>query len=306
MLNILSKVKWTKFRNYSGARISGTVPYKLPDPSTLLERSVWLTAQTESGGKFGSVMSYDGSGMTAGLHQAIAVYPREIRESDGNPLDDQGELWALLCDIKKVAPLIVDPLEIALLDVGWKLSEGHLYFTDNRPVPGPIIRDEFTPIDGIVPRWGESWGSAKGWALLFHDVFASPATFVAQVEFGKRHFVKISKRRVPGHTETVERVLFGPAGLQDTPTDPKDPMDLTAAVFFSFCVNAPGQALRDFSMAWAAAGNSADYFPRSLMRRFGMSGFANWKERYKRTRKEAMRVWDKSLFSGRDATMVQF
>jgi hypothetical protein len=301
-----SKVKWAKLGRYSGPRISGVTPYTIPNSPTLLEAAVWLTAQIESGGKFGSVMAYDGSGMTAGLHQAIAVYPREIRESDGNALDDQGELWALLQDIKRTAAFTLDDLEVEFLDIGWKMDRSHLYFADGKPVPGRVIRDEFTPPDGVVPRWGESWDSARGWALIFHDIFSNPATFGTQVEFGKAALLKALRKRIPGCTETLSQIAYKTTDVGLVALDRGSPIDLAIAVFLSFHVNAPSRAMKELSFAWNLTGHQIERLPKTLMRRLATTSFANWQARYQRTRKEAMRLWDRSLFSGPAATMILF
>ena len=77
------------FKEYAGVRIKGQKPLSsFPLSRRHLDRASRLTAEVESGGRFGSVMSYDGTGMTAGIHQAIAVYPKNLK--------DQGPLWKLL------------------------------------------------------------------------------------------------------------------------------------------------------------------------------------------------------------------
>ena len=95
----MPKVSYRKRKNYSGPLIAGTEPYPAPSAERAgfhIDRAYWLTTRVETGGKFGAVMAYDGTGMTAGPDQHIAVYPKELANEDLNAADDQGSLWKLL------------------------------------------------------------------------------------------------------------------------------------------------------------------------------------------------------------------
>ena len=87
-------MKRIKFGKYAGVKIKGKIPLEAPNSLSHLSWVSWLTAMVESDGKFGSVMNYDGTGMTAGIHQAIAVYPKA--PGDGNKKNEQGPMWKLM------------------------------------------------------------------------------------------------------------------------------------------------------------------------------------------------------------------
>ena len=114
----MPKIRRLKYKNYAGLQIKATVPVKI-SPYGMQEhlgRAAYLTEQVESNGMYGSVMNYDNTGMTAGLHQAIAVYPKELEDKDFNAADDQGPLWKLLRRIDLVHSNEWTKLAIAFFD----------------------------------------------------------------------------------------------------------------------------------------------------------------------------------------------
>ena len=85
---------------FAGVRIRGKEPMQEIAVPSHLHKAAWLTAGVESGFKYGTVISYDGTGITAGIHQAVAVYPRH--------LDDQGPLWKLTARVLSAVPRDVE------------------------------------------------------------------------------------------------------------------------------------------------------------------------------------------------------
>jgi hypothetical protein len=316
-----TKVLWRKFRSYAGPMIKGTVPYEVPElQHNHVERAFWLTAKVETGARFGSVISYDGTGMTAGLDQHVAVYPRELAgKDDGNALDDQGSLWKLLRRMEYVQgnpgyQSRLAGLWTAFENEGWYVAQDGVlrYALDLRPGDGragsPVfgreIRNVLTPMNGNVdgPYNREQ---AKKWIQRFHLVFSHPDGFRAQVEFGKEHLVKRTKRRgiewAYGNQE-VSALTVSRLG---------EDLDLAMCMYQAHSVNAPAIANRALKKAAdyrPAAPMNVD--PRKLIRLLGTSSYGRWSDnlkngRYQRTRSAARAsgLWPKSLFDGKDALM---
>jgi hypothetical protein len=203
------KISYISFKKFKGLRIKGTVPYE-PSPSFAefhLERAFYLTSQVESGGKFGAVMSYDGTGMTAGLHQAIAVLPKT---------KEQGSLWKVMRRVELL------PGDIPGRDKIWELldKEGMYLAQDcvvrdtrmGLPVVGEHLRRVLSGPDGVVPISGEVSERAEDFITAFHELFSSPATFRLQVEYGKEHFCKAAHRvkvTVGGTRPFIQDAVYG-------------------------------------------------------------------------------------------------
>lgn len=308
-------IQWKTFKSYAGSMIKGTVEYPPPVGDQALfhvERAFWLTSKVETGALFGSVMSYDGTGMTAGLDQHIAVYPRELATpDDGNALDDQGTLWKLLKRIE-IVPEKIGALEVLwsnFRNAGWYLAQDGVlrYLSNGEPVKGRDIRDQFTPKNG-KPTTKEQKEEAKRWALLFYNLFSSAYTFKAQIEYGKEHLVKRTNRReikVGGKLCTVSS-FYGAEltslKLGDAWTEEKD---LAMCMYQSHSVNAPAIA----NKALAKVFGKADW-PKTLIKLLGTSAYGRWDDnikygRYQRTRTAAKTsgLWSTSLFDGKVAIM---
>jgi len=322
----MNKVKWMKWNRYSGPRIKGTTPYHLPDDADHWERVLWLTSIVESGGKFGAVIAYDGTGTTAGLTQCIAVYPRELRNEDNNPNDDQGILWKLIEEVRKDNPELLQRLDEEFKEIGWFISPGGqvLHRAGGEIVLGRLLRDELTPPSrGAVPRRGEHWDGAKGWALIFHDIFADPKSFDAQITFATEHTHKVAKRKPKAlRGKTIQEIIYEDHLEQLGPSwNKEDPLDLAMSVFWSNSVNAPAIAFsklqRAVNILKGSSGTSPldlslsyhrEVMARRLVRLLGTSSYGRWNAsepngRYQRTRKAAKKVWPARFFKGPKALM---
>jgi len=310
MTNIRRRV----FGSYSGPQVLGTEPFLLDIPSSShWDRVLYLTSLVESGAKFGSITMYDGTAVTAGLHQAIAVYPKELASEDFYAEDDQGSFWELLRKLELVPELKEYSVVSSMLkNQNWYLAQDSLlrYLTDSEValkgkrikvkagdvVFGSSIRDEFTPKGGKVPSRGPMWDKSSSWALAFHRLFSNPRTFPAQVQFGASHFHRLSStRRVGG--STVSSILYGDVSLSPS-------YDLALAVFWSHSVNAPSISFRILRECLDSLGEVGDQekFAHTLLRKLALSNYGRWhwttkNGRWQRTRKFAMKMWDHSLFS---------
>lgn len=334
------KVSWQSYNKYSGPLIRSNVLVPAPvGPRSLfhIDRAYWLTAKVETGGTFGTVMAYDGTGMTAGPDQHIAVYPTELANEDFNPEDDQGGLWQLVRRLETVgtSPTYLEALQtlqknllLANLYVG---QDGKVRYKADATLPiagraltvragstthGAYLRDLLTPIGGKVPKVGPNWTQASNWALTFHKLFAHPDGYKAQLEFGKEHLVQRTKgRKIPSGAgaATIEEVVYQQeltnisVGLNGfTPA-----VDLALCVFQSHSVNAPAIAITALKIATEGRRPllNAD-FAKKLIAALGNNTYGLWNDnlpngRYQRTRDIAMRssLWSKELFEGPLAVM---
>lgn len=318
----MTAVRRVKFRSYAGPSIKGTDPWEIEEPADHWSRVLWLTSKVESGGKFGAITMYDGTAMTAGLHQAIAVYPRELRHEDFAAVDDQGSLWKLLRMLEMVSYFpALELLWKAFADENWYVAtDGHLRYLANASVRvksrirrvkagdevyGFDIRETFTPNEGAVPARGRQWEQSKGWAKRFHAVFSDPKSFRAQARFGQEHFHRYcrnKKIKVGAERKTIGEWLYN--GRFDNPDVADDSFDLALAVLWSHSVNGP-------SIAWKILRQSLTRdpeanptgFARDILRRLGRSTYGRWSHtvksgRWARTRRAAMRsgYWPSELF----------
>lgn len=313
-------VRWAQFHDYSGVSIGGSVPFELKPDSTHWDRIVWLTSIVESGGKFGAVISYDGTGATASLTQCIAVFPKELASEDGNPEDDQGALWSVIQKIKSSNPEITKELEEALSQKRWALKDSKIVNAQGATVNGRVLREELTPNQGRVPRQGEQWEQSKRWALILNRLFSDPRSFDIQVSFAIDHAKEVAKRKPPMLKESISKTIYCSNPDNILQFSLNDPLDLAMAVFFSNSVNAPAQAYKMFAQALEVfeklnkhpvdVSNAQDrsLFAARLIRALGTTSFARWNAelpsgRYQRTRTTAMKLWPATFFNGPSAIM---
>jgi hypothetical protein len=313
------KVEWLKFRAYRGPRIRGEEPYELPPDRRdfHVDRAFWLTAKVETGARYGSVIAYDGTGMTAGLDQHIAVYPKELAHEDFNAADDQGGFWELLRRLETVDGNTgfqsrIAQLWVMLENEGWYLAQdGQLrYIMDGGKgrfkhqagdiVFGKEIRDTLTPVRGKVVS-KDQMAQAAEWIKAVHLVFAHPDGFRAQAMFGIEHLVHRVKRRKIGWAYGGREVTALRVG---TNYDERD--DLAMCMYQAHSVNAP--AIANKALRRARFGKSID--PRRLIRLLGNNKYGRWDDdikggRYQRTRLAARGsgLWPRTFFDGPKAIM---
>jgi len=308
------------FKNYAGFKIAGTHAISKTGRYTHLKRASWLTAMVESGGMFGSVMNYDGTGMTAGIHQAIAVYPAELRHPDKDLANDQGPLWKLLRLIKNRTDGF--NFWIKLQQLGWNIGRDNKVrrISDGELVSGFDIRNEFNgSFDGVVPLKGEGRDRSETWIRLFAEIFSSVTTFDIQEEYGMEHFVKQACRSTFRFSKnkdwqilTMNDVMYSGVTV-DTVTFNDDPeLDLALCMYWSNSVNAPGMALKVLckTLPDIFRVKNTSTWARKLIANLGNCTWGRWDDdipngRYQRTRKYAMEseFWPKELFVGKNTIM---
>jgi hypothetical protein len=262
--------------------------------------------------------------MTCGLDQHIAVYPRELADNDNNAKDDQGTLWKLLHRMEML-PLYglrpgvvkVNPLQNlwdALGDYGFYVAQdGILRFTrTGEPVDGRTIREVLTPGRGC-PTTNDQKEVAERWIRLFHDLFNDPRYHRVQVEYGKEHLVKRTKRRkinlgktlayrTPHQLAYNQEITSLRAGVGDFSLVE----DLALCVYQANSVNAPAVANKALKKAMAQGRR----WPWVLIYTLGNSKYGRWDDdlkngRYQRTRAAARAsgLWPRNFFDGKEAIM---
>jgi hypothetical protein len=263
-------VKRRTWKKYAGPSISGSGEV-LPTPSmadTHWMRAFWLTSMVESGGRIGAIVMYDGTAVTAGLHQAVAVYPRDLKA--------QGPLFALLRRLDYVVPV---PYFLGDLfdEHDWFVAPDSKlrYKSDGDVVEPADIRAVLTPPNGVVPRKGREWDQSVRWAKAFHRLFSLDATLMVQTSYGIEHFVKRAKRL--RHTKldrhTIEQLCYGGECLN--PEVFSEHHDVKDAKFAPF-----------------------------LIKQLGTAEYGRWDgARYERAYNYAKQVWPDSLFLGRKPVM---
>ena len=312
------KVGWRSFKTksgtvYSGCKISGTVGIPKPEPTSHMGRAYYLTAMLEAP-SYGSVQSYDRCAMSGGPMHNIAVYPGNMA---------QGSMFPLLRAIELGAgdAVSVQKLWDAYKKAGWYIArDGKLKnVMTGKLITGKAIREEFSPVGGKVPKAGPNWLQAKRWATLHHNVFADPLTFKSQQDFAIGYLLKGQRK--------YENIFYKDQGMDpetlrvwstqdeadlaeaDVPLDVYNnhlslKEDLAMCLYHSHSVNAPGPA-RTALVRVLKRRKRGDEFAQLLVWTLGTYKYGNWKVRYARTRKWAMRseLWPASFFSGPTAIM---
>jgi len=275
------------------------------------DRVSYLTAMVESGGKFGTCVMFDGTGITAGLHQAVAVYPRS--------LFDQGPLWKLLWRMNAVIPLPYYPLWGYIDEESWQLSPQGLIWKSSWKessclVPGRVIRANVAPVDGVVPRSGRNFDIAEKWLAAFHEVFSSSQGHRTQVLYGIEHFIHHAENFVlergsdVGELVTLERAVYGGAAQDRDPFLLCPELDLAMALFWCNWVNGPSVANKIMKKHFKKIRKNPVTGAVRLVYDLGTSKYGRWdddigrgegrkyKSRYQRFREEAMKLYPAELF----------
>jgi hypothetical protein len=284
-------VKHKKIGSFSGPYIYGkrnVFPHLPNHSNSHLERAFWLTTMVESGGKTGTIMGADGTGITASLEQLPAVYPRNMQV--------QGPLFKMLRRIDLLIPVTYWlPFRVE----GWTLAhDGVLRYRENgEPVPPRVIRNTFTPNAGKVPKTGKDWEQAKKWAIYFHDLFSLDTTIPIQIKYGIEKFCKFAQRYRTKHLnkETVEELLYNGNVMNPQPFEDDPVMDLAMCMWWNYHVNSPTTAIK--KMRDVLISHSGPDLGSAIIRELRASRYGRWgTNRYDRTREHAMKVWPKELF----------
>jgi hypothetical protein len=256
---------------------------------------------------FGTVISYDGTGITAGIHQAVAVFPKTL---------DQGPLWELLEECKDACPAgYMEFKKVALDPFGWELKDSKL-MKNGKLVAGKEIRKVFNGSEGgVLPNSPEVQKTCEGIILAFHTFFKNPLTHSAQLAFGEKAFKDQLKKKLRFSNKyaiiNLYELLPQILGYGE-----KDELSLALGLYLSNSVNAPGQALKELCKAidgfdWDPKNVvHVGYFVKQLIYTLGNSTYGKWSYkiaggRYQRTRDYAKKLWPKEYFEGDDAVMLE-
>ena len=291
-----NKPKRVAYKVWAGLMLKGSVPWNPQSINKLshLDRATWLTSAVEVGATFGTVQSYDGAAMSAGIEHKIAVFPKTV---------EQGTLWNLLLKLEDHLEPNLPRTLLALFSefdkVGWYLDpQGSLRNKHTgRKISGAEIRNEFTPVGGVVPESGPAYDKAKKWILLFSNVFSDPATFSTQIKqarLGLLNSHKDLENQIYKHYCQIEDASLATLGKNISKE-----LDLAMCFYHSYSVNAPTKA-RHVLRAVFEKNLSEVEFSKELIRSLGTNTFANWKQRYLRTWTAAKNsaLFDNSLFNG--------
>lgn len=276
---------YVKYKHYSGFQVSGVRPF-FPDEveDSHIERAVWLTAQIETPGGWGSVQNYDGVGMSAGILHNIAVY------RNGN----QGDLWKLLWRIKRAVPSLreMEEFEKRLSDRGWCLRFNGLCGKNGALVPGVAIVTELSGPKGNVATQSDKT-RAREWAMAFHHLFAHPHTYETQKDFAASWLLNSQSKLEEQAYDTMAPTKKGHEDAASmTMRTIGEAEDLAMCVYHSFSANAPGiaaQVLREVLDDLNGRDNRLE-LPSTLIRALGTTRYGRWHDtkdnanRYDRTR----------------------
>jgi len=325
-------VSWRQFQEFSGPFIAGIDPIEPPKADDRhVARAFWLTTKVETGAKFGAVVMYDGTAVTGGPDQHVAVYPRYL--ADNSVENDQGGLWKLLRRMEYAgADHALQILWEALKLQGWYVAQdGKLRYVEDHEginghakragdlVWGNEIRDVLTPTRGKVPKTGPEWQRSRDWAMRFHHALVSPVSRRAQVEFGMEHLVERTKSR---RIELGDGVRVGVAdagygsreisAIRLGSTGWVEDVDLAMCVYQSHSVNAPATANQALARARTEFNpeHHGKQFAKLLIQLLGNSTYGRWNDdlatgRYQRTRSAARGsgLWSRTLFDDPAAIM---
>jgi len=298
---------------YTGSKHSSTLAVPVME-HPFLTRAFWILAFAECMARFGVVNMKDGTGITAGLFQAVGCFPRHLNK--------QGPLFKLLWRMDPVVGLYSHGLGMLLDKSGWVIAEdGTLRVADSGAlVRGRDFRDVVTPLKGRTPRQGRDWATARTWCEATSEVFSQHGSFHLQEAYGievlaKRTSRFRAKKYCGGHC--LETVAFAGNIMNPAPFHNVE-ADLAHALMLSFMINAPAHALKAYERAvrqylgksrfasltwvepWETEFVGDIKFARILIRKL-TSVAKRWDDdkknsRYQRSRDAAMQVWPKELF----------
>ena len=313
--------KHKKYKKYSGPVLYGRDKIDIEmdttwDDAPFLEKLVYITATVESGGFYGSVFMADGTGITAGLCQHVAILPRRMQ---------WGGFWKLMAFIDCVFPVYHYDLSRLLEEQGWFFQpDCVLRGYDDIPVPVHVFRNTVTPVDGAVPDGGPELEDSVRWCKAVRQIFAHPHTYRAQLMYECRHFQKMIERNHFRRNSASSASLFWnsfhgvldgkrvsdvafPRGVTcQTPFE--DPhIELAMLVLLSFAVNAPKWAYTALDKTLKFHGHNgmvpldghtrSRLFACELVKNLEQAGGTKWDDdrkygRYQRTRNVLNEVFD--------------
>lgn len=289
-----NKPRRVVYKSWAGFMLKGGIPWNAASikKSSHLEKAAWLTSAVEVGATFGTVQSYDGAGMSAGLEHKIAVLPKTKQ---------QGSLWPFLVKIEEALEPNLPRSIVALFSefekVGWFLDPRGILRDKHtgKIISGEEIRNEFSPPGGVVPESGPLHDKALRWIELFSAAFSEPATFgiqIKQAKLGLLNFHKDLESKVYEKYSSIDDASVAVVGFNISRE-----LDLAMCIYHSYSVNAPTKARQVLKEVLERNLSEVD-FSKAIVRELGKNTFANWKQRYSRTWTAAKNsnLFDNDLF----------
>lgn len=290
----INKPKRITYKVWAGLMLKGSIPWTAAQikSASHLEKAAWLTSAVEVGATFGTVQSYDGAGMSAGLEHKIAVLPKTLQ---------QGSLWPFLSKLEEgLEPNLPRGLMHLFSEfekVSWFIDPRGILRNKHsgKIISGEEIRNEFAPPGGVVPESGPLFEKAKRWIELFSEAFSEPATFPLQIKQAKLGLLNLHKDL---ESEVYERYCnIADASAAVVGFNISKELDLAMCIYHSYSVNAPTKA-RQVLKAVLDKNLSEKNFSKEIIKEFATNSYANWKKRYLRTWTAAKNsnLFDDSLF----------
>jgi len=182
----MTQVLWRQYKQFSGCLIRGTDAIVPQDPTKHLSCAAWLAAEVEAP-VYGTVQSYDGAGISAGLLHNILVAPRDLSQGDLGLLVRR-MLDTLDTLARAYGYTSAQPFNAALRSKAWVLSSDGKFRFDGIHAPGVLVpgdklRDWVAPPNGVVPQTGTDWTQAADMATIFHSLFVDVNTRKVQEDF---------------------------------------------------------------------------------------------------------------------------
>lgn len=222
----MSTPSYKHFGNYSGYVIYGTekiVESPIFDKTKHLHRVLLLLSSGIESSTWGTVQSYDGAGISAGLLHHVATLPEKATRG--------GTFWALMQEFQDLGlPRLA----------GVEMKEGLPYDAVTKlPLLGDDIRKLFTgSYKGLTPQPPPPGVLER--VQLVHDLFANPLTRGAQLAAARKWLNSVcSYPELAGALEPG--TPSAPSGLKTS--DFLSPeLELACCVIRSFAVNNPAAA----------------------------------------------------------------
>lgn len=297
----MSKLKWVRFKDFSGFFLAGTQKFDKPvDPFLHVHRAVWLAGQLEAP-TWGAVQGFDGCGISGGILHHIAV------GRDGS----QGSFWPL---IRRVFDLLeADPREgdfVVMQSIKGKLRlhdmqlapDGKLRTPRGLLVSGRAIREMLGDPDGKVPQRGHAADDAKWWIESFGSLLSEPRTFKAQSDYAALWLARGNSAAELAIYQRFSKMVRLDTMLTVPQLALPRPVELAMCVYHAFSVNAPAPAAQ--CLEKVASETDPGTFAKKLIRGLGTKKFGRWQDepgdgrsRYDKTRRAVVKsgLWDSAL-----------
>lgn len=268
-------MKMKQFGAHSGVIVQGTksaLEWEGFDRYAHIDRALLLTLAVE-GPKWGTVQTYDGAGISAGLLHHIAAFPAN---------KTLGSFWPLYFQCIEVAP------EFALADVK-RNARGQVLNAHGDALNGDMVRMLFTGSERGYTRQLTPEISARIESI--HRLFADPRTYAIQAEAARDWLWKTTGKYPVGIFLPVGNIPLRTSQVLRSSDFPSPEHELAFCVVRACAVNNPRDAKEALDDALKG---DVDDFPRRLYKELREER-KNWVNRISRIATAAGRLglWPK-------------